>query len=284
MIVVTGASGHVGSLVAAELARRGEPMRLVVRDPARAPRVAGAEVVVAEYGDAAALARALWPGDRVFMVSLHEGPERRVPLHRAFIEAAARQRVGHVVYLSFIHAGLSAKFSHARSHGVTEQALSESGVPWTFMRNGMYADEIPGWFDPDGVAREPVGDAPLSFTDRAELAEAIAAVLATPGHAGRIYNVVARDAVNLAELARLASEVTGRPFRYEPMDDAAWDARWQADGANAWQLEAGRTSYQAQRAGELCAPSDDYRALTGREARSVRELVARLAASLPGAG
>ena len=65
MIVVTGSTGHVGRLVAEELAARGEPIRLVVRDPSRAPRLSGAEVVRAEYGDQASLAEALQQGDRV---------------------------------------------------------------------------------------------------------------------------------------------------------------------------------------------------------------------------
>ena len=91
VIVVTGSTGKVGRLVADELSRRGVAQRLLVRDPARAPSLPGAEVVPADYGDAESLERALRPGDVVFMVSLHEGPERRVPLHRSFVEAAARR-------------------------------------------------------------------------------------------------------------------------------------------------------------------------------------------------
>ena len=78
MIVVTGSTGHVGRLVAEELAALGKPMRLLVRDPARAPRLPGAEIVAGDYGDRGSLRGALQEGDRVFMVSLHEGPERRV--------------------------------------------------------------------------------------------------------------------------------------------------------------------------------------------------------------
>ena len=75
MFVVTGSTGHVGRLVAGELSSRGLRQRLLVRDPARAPDIAGAEVAVADYGDPESLAEALEPGDRVFMVSLLEGPD-----------------------------------------------------------------------------------------------------------------------------------------------------------------------------------------------------------------
>jgi len=82
-IVVTGASGRVGGLVAAELARRGIPFRAVTRSPDRLDDLGGAEVAVAGYAEPSTLLAALAPGDRVFMVSMHEPPDRRLVLHRA---------------------------------------------------------------------------------------------------------------------------------------------------------------------------------------------------------
>ena len=273
MIAVTGATGHVGRLVAEELARREEPMRLLVRDPGRAPDLPGAEVVAADYGDPDSIAAALDPGDRVFMVSLHEGPARRVPLHRSFVEAAAARGVAFVVYLSFVNAGPDAIFLHARSHGATEALLAESGVPFTAMRNGMYADDVAGWFDSDGVAREPVGDGRISFSHRPELAEAIAVALTEPGHEGRVYDVVG-EPVSLVELARIASEVTGAEYRYEPSPAEDWVERWRARGAEDWAVEAGLTTFEAQAAGEFDVVSDDFRALTGRAPLTIGEVMA----------
>ena len=281
MIVVTGSTGHVGRLVAEQLAERGEAMRLVVRDAAGAPQLAGAEVVVADYGRPDELAAALNEGDRVFMVSVHEGPARRVPLHRSFIEAAARRGVAHIVYLSFVNAGPEAAFIHARSHGETEAMLAASGVPWTSIRNGMYADHIPGWFDPDGVLREAGADARMSFSYRAELAKAIAVTLTAPGHEGRIYDITTPESVSLAELARIASEVTGRQYSYEPATDEAWDARWRDLGRAGWELESGHSSYEALRVGELDVVTDDFRELTGFAPLSIAEIVALQADELP---
>ena len=81
-----------------------------------------------------------------------------MPLHQSFVDAAEEAGVGHIVYLSFVNAGPSAVFLHARSHGATEQMLRRSGLPWTSIRNGMYADDVLGWFDDDDVAREAGGD------------------------------------------------------------------------------------------------------------------------------
>jgi uncharacterized protein YbjT (DUF2867 family) len=280
VIVVTGATGYMGGLVAQELAARGEPMRLLVRDVGRAQELPGATVVEADYGDPASLDRALEEGDRVFMVSMHQGPALRVPLHKSFVEAAGRRRVALVVYLSFLNAGPDARFLHARSHGATEQMLRESGLPWVSMRNGMYADEIPGWFDADGVAREPGDSARITFSYRPELARAIVTTLTEPGHEGRIYNVTS-ESVSLAELANIASEVTGRAYRYEPASHEAWDERWRGLGRNDWELEAGHTAYEALRGGELAVPSDDYRRLTGLAPLTIPEIVEELHEAMP---
>ena len=278
MIVVTGASGHVGGLVAEELFERDVPMRLLVRDSSRAPEFPGAEVVVADYANAGA---ALDEGDRVFMTSVHEGPERRVPLHRAFIEAAARAGVAQVVYLSFANAARDATFLHARSHGETEEILAESGVPWTAIRNTMYADHIPGWFDPDGIAREPLGEARMSFSYRPELAKAIAVTLTEPGHGEKVYDITTPESVGLHELAAIAAEVTGDAYGYEPATDEEWEERWRALGRTGWELEAGHTSYEAIRAGELDVVTDDYRRLTGLEPLRIAEILERHADELP---
>jgi NAD(P)H dehydrogenase (quinone) len=281
MIVVTGASGQVGRLVAAELAGLAGGLRLAVRDPTRAPDVPNAEVVTADYGDPESLDRVLAPGDRVFMVSIHDGPERRLALHRGLVEAAARRRVAQVVYLSFVGAAPDATFLHGRSHGQTERMLAGAGVPFTAIRNSMYADEIPGWFDAQGVIRVPGGGGRMSFSYRPELARAIAAALTTPGHEGNVYDVTTPQSVSMSELARIATAVTGDVYRYQPYDDQHWLDGWRSSGRPEWAIEAGITSYAALREGEFDIVGDGYRALTGAEPLTIAELISGMAAQMP---
>jgi len=281
MIVVTGSTGRVGGLVARRLEQGRHRMRLLVRDSLRAPRLQGAEAQVADYSNPDALAIGLRKGDRVFMVSLWIGGDIRLDLHRSFIEAAAKGGVAHVVYLSFVNAGPKAIFSHAREHSATEEMLRESGVPWTAIRNSMYADDIPGWFDPDGVAREPGNDARMSFSYRSELADVIAAALTQPGHEGRIYNITTPESVSMRELAHIASETTGDAYSYQPISDGEWIQRWKAQGRPDWALEAGKSSYEALRAGEFDVVSADYARVTGQKPLTIAKIIAAVADEMP---
>jgi NAD(P)H dehydrogenase (quinone) len=274
MIVVTGASGRVGGQIAAELARRGVPFRAVTRTIGHAPDLGGAEIALAGYDQPDTLVDALAPGDRVFMVSMHEPPERRLPLHRAFLDVAIERGVARIVYLSFLGADPNAAFLHARSHGATEAMLAESGIPYTAVRNGMYADEIATWFDADGGITGPGGDGKVSLTLRAELAEAIAELLVDPAHDARtVVTITGPEALTLAELAAAASEVTGDNYRYEPLDREEWLAYRRGLGRPAWSIEAGISYYDGVAAGEAGIVGDGYRELTGKEPLTIREIV-----------
>ena len=263
------------------LQQRRQRMRLLVRDADRAPRIDGAEVEVAGYGDPGALAKGLGKGDRVFMVSLWIGGDTRLELHQSFVDAAAKADVAQLVYLSFVNAGKSAIFSHAREHGATEEMLRASGVPWTSIRNSMYADDIPGWFDPDGVAREPGEAARMSFSYRPELADVIAIALTETGHDGKVYNITTPESVSMQELAQIATEVTGDPYAYGPIPDAEWIKRWKAQGRPEWALESGQTSYEAMRAGEFDVVSDDYEKVTGQKPKAIAQIIAAVADEMP---
>src|SRR5688500_6320797 len=114
-IAVTGATGAVGGAVARQLAGRGEPRRVVVRDPSRAPTGAGMEVAVAAYGEPEELRRAFDGVSTVFFVSASEA-EDRLGQHRNVVDACAATGVEHVVYTSFLGAGPEATFTFARDH------------------------------------------------------------------------------------------------------------------------------------------------------------------------
>jgi NAD(P)H dehydrogenase (quinone) len=273
-IAVTGATGAVGGAVARLLSEAGLEQRLLARSPEAAPQLVGAEVRRADYGDAATTAAALEGVDVVLMVSAPESDDR-VALHQGFVDAAVSAGVGHVVYTSFHGASPDAVFTLAREHAVTESLLRESGLGWTFLRDSFYLDFVPHLVGDDGVIRGPAGDGRAAFVARDDVARSAVAVLRDPAaHRGATYDLTGREALSLADAARILSDVRGTPvtFHDETIDEAY--ASRASYGAPDWQVEAWVSTYTSIAAGEQADVSDAVRRLTGREPLTLAQLLA----------
>jgi uncharacterized protein YbjT (DUF2867 family) len=272
LIAVTGATGHIGGIVADRLDSAGTRVRLIVRDVSRAP--AGfADVEQATYGDAAAAAAALDGADALFMVSAAESADR-VDQHRTFIDAAAAAGVRHVVYTSFLGAGPDATFTLARDHWATEQHLRATEMSWTFLRDSFYLDFLPTRAGDDGVIRGPGGDGRVGAVARVDVAHSAAAVLTDlDRHAGRTYDLTGPQALSLSDVARELTEVSGRTtvYRQETIEQA-YASRRPYDVPD-WQLDAWVSTYTAIAAGELALVTDTVEHLTGRPALSLGALL-----------
>jgi NAD(P)H dehydrogenase (quinone) len=273
MIVVSGSTGRLGGRVARRLAGAGVPQRLLVRDAARAPRLPGADVVTADYGDATALRPALAGASTVLMVSASESVDR-VDRHRGFADAAAAAGVRHLVYTSFLNAAPNATFTLARDHWATEEHIRGLALPFTFLRDGLYADFLPMMAGEDGVIRGPAGDGRVSVVAQDDIADAAVAVLRDPGaHTGATYDLTGPAALTFAEMAAILTEVTGRPVRFENETLEQAYASRAGYGAPDWQVDAWVSTYTAAAAGELDTVSSDLERLTGRPARSLADLL-----------
>jgi uncharacterized protein YbjT (DUF2867 family) len=271
-LALTGATGHVGGAVARLLAADGLSLRLLVRDPARAPELAGAEVVRAEYAGGAT-AMALQGVDTVFMVSAGESADR-VQVHAAFLEAAAQAGVRHVVYTSFVGAGATSGFLLGRDHGATEELIRDSGLAHTFLRDNFYAEVFREFADGSGAIRGPAGRGRVAAVSRRDVAEVAAKVLRDPtAHRGRSYDLTGPEALTLAEVAHVLTRVTGRPHRF--VDETMEGARRSREGYGApdWLVDAWISTYTAIRDGELEHVADDVPRLLGRPATSFAEAV-----------
>lgn len=270
-IAITGATGQLGGLVARHL----EDLRprLLVRDPARAPRLVGSDIVRAPYDDLELCTEALRGVDVALMVSASESAHRREE-HRTFIRAAAEAGVGHLVYTSFVGAAADASFTLGRDHHDAEQAILESGLPHTFLRDNFYADVLPFFVGADGAIRGPAGDGRVAAVARADVADAAAAVLRSPGaHVDARYQLTGPEALTLGEAADRISTALGRDVRYEEetLEEAYASRRAGYPEAEQWQLDAWVSTYTAIRDGEVAAVSDDVRRVTGHAARSLEQ-------------
>ncbi|MEP6816334.1 MAG: NAD(P)H-binding protein, partial [Marmoricola sp.] len=242
---------------------------LLVRDPSRAPSIAGSEVRTASYDDQAV--HALHGVDTLFMVSASESAERRQQ-HRAFLDSATRAGVQHIVYTSFSAADPAADFTLGRDHADAEQAVRESGMAFTLLRDNFYLDVLPLFADEAGVIRGPAGEGRVAAVARADVADVAAVVLRDPGaHAGASYELSGPEALTLAEVAARAGAVLGRSlsFHDETVEEAY--ASRAPSGAEQWQLDAWVSTYTAIANGEVAHVSDAVERLTGHPARTLEQ-------------
>ena len=275
-IALTGSTGAVGGVAAHLLADARVPVRLLVRDPARAPRLQGSEVRTASYGDNDACAEALAGIDTVFMVSAQED-EQRVQQHRDFIDSAVQAGVRQVVYLSFVGASAASGFLLGRDHSATEDHLKASGLEWTFLRDNFYAEVLPH-FVTDGAIRGPAGRGRVAAVSQRDVGAVVAQVLRDPReHSGRTYDLTGPEALTLSEVASVLTEITGDPVRF--VDETMAEARESRAhlGAADWLVDVWISTYTAIRDGELDHVSGDITRLLGRPATSFDEAIAEQA-------
>lgn len=273
LIAVTGATGAVGSRVAARLAEAGVRQRLVVRDPSRAPRLDGAEIRRASgYGDGEEMREAARGADTFFLIPAAEDLDR-IRLHTTAVDAAVAAGARRIVYLSFIDATPDSTFTLARDHWATEEHIRGTGVPFTFLRMNLYMDFIPSMVLPDGAIRGPAADGRVAAILRDDVAAAAAAVLPSDRHDGVAYDLTGRESFSLGDAADLMRRVTGKPIRFEDETDEEAFASRAGFGAPDWEVRGWVSSYQAIRDGSLDRVSPHVRELTGRDPISLREYV-----------
>jgi NAD(P)H dehydrogenase (quinone) len=221
-IIVSGASGQLGGLVVEELLARGvEPERLILvsRTPESLERYAslGASTRYGNFTEPMSLASAYEGGDRMLLISIDTGVgAERAGLHENAVAAAAAAGVRHIAYTSFVDLDRNDS-PLAADHRRTEQAIRESGVAWTMLRNSLYMNGIvaraarmlaDGW-----VVRSDVGG--IAYVTREDCARAAAAVLATDGHESRAYDITGPAVIFPQDIALAASEVTGLPIEIQ---------------------------------------------------------------------
>ncbi|WP_410644176.1 SDR family oxidoreductase [Amycolatopsis sp. lyj-346] len=288
MIVVTGATGHLGKLVVEGLLEKlpADQVVAAVRTPEKAADLAerGVEVRRADYADPESLVTALKGADKVLLVSSSE-VGRRAAQHQAVIEAAEQNGVRHLVYTSAPQATTS-KLVLAPEHKATEELIEASGLAATILRNNWYnenyADTIKQAAQ-TGSFVGSAGDGRVASATRADYAAAAVAVLTGEGHEGhegKIYELAGDVTWTNADLAAEIGKATGREITY--VDLPADEHVKALTGAGLPEQLAGfLVALDANiKDGLLAETTGDLRALIGRASTPIGVTVAEIADTL----
>ncbi|MFI5680336.1 NAD(P)H-binding protein [Streptomyces cellulosae] len=219
MILVTGATGTVGRLVAERLSGTGR-VRLLVRAPHRAPAPGpGTETVVGDFDDPGSLRAALTGVRSALLVTTN-------PLAPAqdenFVTAARAARVAHVVKLSAqAVTDPGATDLVTRWQRDNEELLRASGLPWTFLRPRAFMSNTLGWagsIRKEGVVRAPHAGSRNATVDPRDIADVAVRALTDPDrHAGHAYALTGPEALTPARQTEILAELLQRSLVFEEL-------------------------------------------------------------------
>lgn len=285
-ILVTGATGHLGKATVTKLVEKvdAKNIAVMVRDAAKADdlKQLGVEIRVGDYDNKASLVSAFTGINKLFFVSGND-IANRIQQHENIVKAAKEAGVKHVVYTSFIRKNeteTSPIAFVAASHLKAEQWLKESGMAYTFLRNGLYMDIMPMFLGErvleTGAVYFPAGDGKTAFTLRDDMSLVGANVLATEGHENKVYNISNAEAVSFADIALILSEISGKQINYVSPTKDEFVATLVGAGVPAEMAQFSAGFAEAINQGEFSQTSNDIELLTGKKPTSVKQFLQQL--------
>lgn len=283
MILITGANGMLGRLVVSEVKKNFPVSEIAVsvRDSEKAKDLAeaGIDVRVADFNDIESAVKAFSGIDKVLIISTRGGVDV-VSEHKNAIKAAVLAGVKHLVYTS----GTKESTSYIGVvHSETEKEITDSGIPYTILRNNLYAEVLANDISDavkSGALNAPVGEGRVAAITRADCAKAAAVVLTTDGHQNKIYEITGSEQIGWNNLAEIASEISGKEIVYTPDSEEAYKSKLIAMGMPEIQIDFILKRYKSYFDHEYEKVSDDFKNLTGTSPTATWEYIKETAKKL----
>jgi NAD(P)H dehydrogenase (quinone) len=280
MIIVTGATGQLGSRIVERLLPRvpAGTLGVSVRDVTKAEALAGRGVRVraGDFTAPATLEHAFEGADQVLVISAAIRGGEAVRANIAAIDAARAAGAKRILYTSHQAASATSLFPPQHTHAATEDYLQRLEIPFTALRNGFYATTLGHYL---GTALDTgrlvlPADGPVSWTAHDDLAEAAAVALTADGVLdGVTAPLTAAELLTFDDVAGLLSEITGHDIQRVVATDDDWKAAAIGHGMPAAAADFTLGQFRAARAGEFAVTDPLLGSVVGRRPRSARSVL-----------
>jgi uncharacterized protein YbjT (DUF2867 family) len=285
MILIIGGTGNVGRHVVAALVGRGEPARVLTRDPGRARKLlgTGAEIVAGDLTDPSSLGPALRDVEKAYLAT-NGGDQVRMESNA--IEAAQRAGVGQIVKLSGFLAAHPTVNVYGQAHAGIEERLAASAIPATILRPNWFMENFLGAAETiagDGAIYGAAADGKAAFVDARDIAAVAVTALTENGHTGRTYAITGPEALTFAEAAAEIGAGIDREVRYVDLPDTDFRGALAGAGLPGDLVELFAQSYRAARLGLYDGVSGVVEELTGARARTLEAFARDYAGAFAGA-
>lgn len=274
MILITGATGNNGQELVRQLTALGQRVRALVRDPARAANLKGpnVELVAGDFDQPATLTAALKGTEKAFLLT--PVAERFVSWQKAFIEAAQRAQVKHLVKFSGMGAGPDARSALLRLHHQTDEILRQSGVPFTILQPNSFHQNLlsaAATIQAQNKFYLPFQNAAQSTVDIRDINAVAARVFTRPGHEGKTYVLTGPEALTFQQVAEKLSSVLGRKIEYVNVPLAAAEDGMRKAGMPEWNVRTVSELLGYFASGAAATVTDAIPQLLGRPAISIEQ-------------
>ncbi len=258
MILVTGATGTVGSQVVNELMKQDIPFRAGVHR--RPLEIGGVESHTIDYNRPETLEPALEGISDVFLASYETWHEKNL------VSVARKTGVERIIKLSAWRAADEA-FIVGSWHRDVEREIEQSGMAWTFLRPNMFMQNtitvMGESIRKEDAIYDSVEDARVSYIDTRDVGRVAAKVLTEQGHEGQAYNLSGPEAISHEEIAAMLTEALGRKIRFVRINDDEYRQRWKELGVPDEEADAWTDINRYLRTGECSVVTSNMEELTG---------------------
>ncbi|MFN8475697.1 MAG: NmrA family NAD(P)-binding protein [Anaerolineae bacterium] len=279
MILVTGATGRVGSGVVQDLAAKKIPARALVRNPEKAAQLAaqGVELCVGDLSDPASIEAALVGIERIVLITSNAPDMADL---QGNVIAAAKQH-GHIRQIVKLsggnYVGPNAPIEVGVKHWEIEAQLAQSGIPYTLVRSNLFLQTIMQLVHAPlmqfGVLVAPMGEARFAAIDGRDVAAALVGALSNDACIGQTFYVTGPSAVSMTDVATSLTDATGKPISYMPIPLPLWVGGLKAVGLPQQQIDHYVELIQLVLKGEMQTVTNDFAAITGHAPRSLDEFL-----------
>lgn len=275
-ILVTGATGTIGSFVVEQLQERGASFVALARneEKAEALRGKGISAVIGDFADVASLHHALEGVDKVFLLSV-TSPE--IPrLQGNVVDAAKEKGIRHIVKISAQGANLNSNIGIARFHAEAEAYIRKSGVPFTFLQPQSFMQNL--IFDKETIREQgqifgQVGEGRIAMVDARDIAAVAVEALLNEGHEGKTYVLTGPEAISYTDIAQVFTRALNRQITYIPVTSVQSRSSMLEAGMPGWLVEDLVAVNLQHAAGMAATVSPDVEKVTGRKALTVDDFV-----------
>lgn len=284
MYFVTGASGKLGQLVAAELAKRASAGQITLgsRNQGKLDTFArqGFKTAAFDFDDPQSMRDALKGHQRLLLISGDTPVEERIRQHKAAIDAAKAAGVATIVYTSFTNARPQSLFTFARIHAETEACIKASGLAYTVLRDNQYAENLSSTIahaKETGTLAIYGSKGKVAYIPRTDVAYAAATALLAKSTGNTVYEITGPQAYDAAQIAEILSRKWAKPVTAVELPREALVSIFQGMKLPGFLVEALVSIHEASAAGEMVAASSDFEKLTGRKPESLDTFLDRTA-------